>query len=245
MPVNEELKALLKRKIERIPVRKIAVISLIFLFFVFLLITLLIVVFSINEFEAILSRELQEERNPAMDFYMKAASLFGETQIALPMIIGTAFLFAAFGYMKEGIFMLFTSVGSVINFGLKILINRQRPTADLVEILGETSHQSFPSGHTVHYVVFFGMLMILFFRIRRIRLWVRLLIALFCLFLIFSIPFSRVYLGAHWTTDVLAGFIEGIVILSALLYLYFNKTNSWSKLNRRGYVKERPYHTLN
>jgi len=235
MPLKKEFKAILKREIERIPIRRIAVWTIIFLITAFLLIALFIAFFSTAEFEAILSRELQEERNPAMDFYMKATSVFGETHVATPMIIGSAILFAVFGYIKEGIFMLFTSVASIINFGIKALVNRQRPTGDLVEILGETSHQSFPSGHTVHYVVFFGMFMILFFQIRKINLWTRLFAALICLFLIFSVPFSRVYLGAHWATDVLAGFIEGVVLLSGLLYLYFRKTHSWNKLNRRGY----------
>ena len=229
------LKDFLNKELKRIPITTITIYSLLFLLAVFLALTAFVLFFSPSEFEAILSRELQEDRNPLMDWYMKTVSLFGENEVAVPMIAATAVAFAAFGYFKEGIFIILSSLGSVINFGIKLLVNRQRPTDDLVAVLTEVHHQSFPSGHTVHYVVYFGLLMILVFRIRKIALWFRLVVALLCLALIFSVPFSRVYLGAHWTTDVTAGFIEGLLILSALLYFYFGKSHWMTGWNRKRY----------
>lgn len=229
------LKDFLKKELKRIPLATIAIYSLLFLLAAFLALTAFVLIFSPSEFEAVLSRELQEDRNPLMDGYMKMVSLFGENETAVPMIAATAAAFAVFGYFKEGIFIILTSLASVINFGVKLLVNRQRPTDDLVAVLIEVRHQSFPSGHTVHYVVYFGLLMILVFRIRKLALWFRLLVAFFCLTLIFSVPFSRVYLGAHWTTDVTAGFIEGLLILSALLYFYFKKSHWMTRWNRRSY----------
>jgi membrane-associated phospholipid phosphatase len=219
-----------RNQLHKINFRKLSVTFLISISILFLLLTLFISFFSISDFEAILTRELQEERNPLFDFFMITVSLFGENYVAIPMIIGTSLLFYLFNYKLEAIFMLATSLGSVFNFGLKVLINRQRPTADLVEKITETSHQSFPSGHTVHYVVFFGMLLVLSLKIKANPVWAKIIIAMLCITLIIAVPFSRVYLGAHWTTDVIAGFFFGILVLSGLLFMYF-------KLQKRGFLQ--------
>jgi len=220
-----------RNQLHKINFRKLSITFLIGISFLFLLLTIFISFFSISEFEAALTKELQEERNPLLDFFMITVSKFGENQVATPMIIGTSLVFYLFKYKLEALFILATSLGSLFNFGLKLLINRQRPTADLVEKITETSHQSFPSGHTVHYVVYFGMLLVISIKIKAIPVWAKTVIALFCITLIFSVPFSRVYLGAHWTTDVIAGFFFGILVLSGLLFWYF-------KLQKKGFLQK-------
>lgn len=219
-----------RNQLHKINFRKLSIAFLVGISILFLLLTLFISFFSISQFEATLTKELQENRNPFFDFIMVTVSLFGENEVATPMIIGASLLFYLFKYKLEALFMLATSLGSLFNFGLKLLVNRQRPTADLVEKITETSHQSFPSGHTVHYVVFFGMLLVLTLKIKAIPVWAKVIIAVFCLSLILSVPFSRVYLGAHWTTDVIAGFFFGILVLSGLLFLYF-------KMQKKGFLQ--------
>ncbi len=219
-------------RLNKINFRKLAIIFLIGLAAGFLLLTLIISIFSIQEFEATLTKELQEERNQLLDKYMLIVSLFGENQVATPMIISTAIIFWLFRYRLEGLFMLLTSLGSVMNFGMKLLINRQRPTDDLVQKITETSNQSFPSGHTVHYVVYFGLLLFFVLEIKAIPVWLKVVISIICLTLIISVPFSRVYLGAHWTTDVIAGFFFGLLVLAGLLFFYF-------KLQKRDFLQSK------
>jgi membrane-associated phospholipid phosphatase len=198
---------------------------LIVLLLLFLAITIVVKLYSIEEFEAFFSKQLQARQNPILNWYMLFISFFGERPIAITMIAATTAGFLYFGYVREGFYIMLTAVASIINYFLKMIFNRPRPTDQLVEIIAGAENQSFPSGHTVHYVVFFGMLMIMSVRLKSMPAWLRLFIFLFSMVMILSVPFSRVYLGAHWTSDVMAGFIIGILILSVLLSFYFRSTN--------------------
>ncbi|QEC75292.1 phosphatase PAP2 family protein [Mucilaginibacter ginsenosidivorax] len=62
-------------------------------------------------------------------------------------------------------------------------------------------------------------------RLEAIPKAIKIVVSAICLFLIFMIPVSRVYLGAHWFTDVLGGFLLGIICLYILSYQYL-KTES-------------------
>ncbi|RYZ95112.1 MAG: phosphatase PAP2 family protein, partial [Sphingobacteriaceae bacterium] len=107
---------------------------------------------------------------------------------------------------------------------VKMLVNRPRPGANVVRVIEETRQQSFPSGHTQFYVIFFGFIIVLMYNLKSLPVWLRLSCTILSLLLIFTIPFSRIYLGAHWFTDVLGGFFMGILCLSALAYFYLRKT---------------------
>jgi undecaprenyl-diphosphatase len=170
-----------------------------------------------------LTREIQEEDHPAFDIFMKAVSVFGVNEVAIGSIVGTSILFMVLSMQREAIFILLTSMASVVNFGLKLLVARPRPTEDLVQVFHKAYNNSFPSGHTVHYIVFFGFLVVLLFRLKNMNKFLRAFLIIFFLTLIFSVPFSRVYLGVHWFTDVLAGFLLGLIFLAWLLYFYFKK----------------------
>lgn len=169
------------------------------------------------------SEEVQEYKSPFLQFLMKAISWFGSSWVAVAMVVGSAALFAAFRYVKEALFVLLTSVIWVVTYGIKVLINRPRPSADIVEVIVQANHQSFPSGHTSFYVVFFGFLIFLMLFRHEIHRIIRYAVIVFSLFLILSVPFSRIYLGAHWFTDVSAGFILGLLVLYILIRLYLSK----------------------
>ena len=168
------------------------------------------------------SEEMQEDRSPLLDASMKFVSWFGVRTVAVTMVLLTALIFWLLKYKRETWFILLTLISSVIVYGIKILVNRPRPTADLVEIVQKAQHQSFPSGHTTFYIVFFGFLTFLMYCLREIPNGIRVAVGVVALSLIFSIPFSRVYLGDHWLTDVLGGIFLGLILLSGLIYGYLN-----------------------
>ncbi len=104
--------------------------------------------------------------------------------------------------------------GMVLNLILKDIFQRTRPHFD-DPIVTLTSY-SFPSGHTIVATTLYGALCA--FVISRVRGWLwRVVAILVALFMIVLVGFSRIYLGAHYLSDVLAAMVEGVFWLSLCL----------------------------
>jgi len=189
----------------------------------FLALTALVLLFPPSIVDREFSEEIQEHQNPGLDVLMKFISMFGYMPLSMCMVLATAALFYLFKFKKESLFVLFTLGSGAISSGLKILIDRPRPTEDLVKIIEKANHNSFPSGHTLFYVVFFGFVVLLMYHLKQINRQLRYMVIVFCFFLVFSVPLSRIYLGAHWFTDVLGGFLIGLLYLSFLIIMYLRK----------------------
>src|SRR5262249_40865881 len=97
------------------------------------------------------------------------------------------------------------------NEALKYLFHCARPA--LEHPLVTLPSYSFPSGHAVAATVFYGFAAILLGSYIAAKVW-RIVISLAAVAVILMVGLSRVYLGAHYPTDVLAGFLEGVTWLS-------------------------------
>lgn len=106
-----------------------------------------------------------------------------------------------------------TSTG--VMFLLKRIFNRQRP---LTPLLFEAEGLSFPSGHAMISFTFYGLLIYIIWQ-SKFALWLKWLLGLFFLTLIFFIGFSRIYLQVHYATDVMAGFCVGLIWLSISIWV--------------------------
>jgi len=157
---------------------------------------------------------------------MRFISWFGYMPNSIFIVLVPAVCLFIFKYKKEAVFVLLTLLAGVVSSLVKLLVNRPRPLPNLVRIIEKTRQQSFPSGHVLFYVVFFGFIAFLMYRLDRLPALIRWLTGISCLLLIFLVPISRIYLGAHWFTDVLAGFLLGILCLYALIYYYLKDTPS-------------------
>ena len=201
--------------------RKKAVYVVLGLILLFLLLTAFVSLLPTTFIDLEFSEEIQEHNFPLLDMVMKGVSWFGTQWVAISLALGAASIFLLVGFRREALFLSLTLLSSVVAFGIKVLVNRPRPTEDLVRIVEKAQHQSFPSGHTTYYVTFFGFLIFLLFRLRQVPQFVRWSVGVFSLLLILTVPFSRVYLGDHWFTDVVAGFVLGLISLIILISLYF------------------------
>jgi len=98
---------------------------------------------------------------------------------------------------------------------LKQLFNRPRP---LIPLLEPVKGLSFPSGHAMMSVTFYGLLILLVWEYITNRFWKWLLTSLLVI-LILLIGFSRIYLRLHYFSDVMAGFAAGIIWLSLCVWI--------------------------
>ena len=170
--------------------------------------------------------ELKEQANPLFDILMKWVSDLGEVAIAMALTAIAIVTFAVKRHWIEAIFMLATTSSVLLAFVLKELIHRTRPFPldqnatgiNATGIIQSINEYSYPSGHVLFFVVFFGFFAYL--------AWIhfagrtRAIVIAICGALILLIGPSRVFLGAHWASDVLGSYIIGTIWLFLLILAY-------------------------
>lgn len=108
--------------------------------------------------------------------------------------------------------------GSMIGWILKYLFDRPRP--DSIYQMVETYGAAFPSAHSIYAAVLSCLIIFMFHKHRHARL-----ITFFACFWSVGMGFSRVYLGAHYPTDVIAGWSIALIWV-AVLWLQFSQNTS-------------------
>lgn len=141
---------------------------------------------------------------------MRIVTALGYYWVVLPLLALVALLFYRRGWRLSAILLCVSAVGSfLLTTMFKSVFERARP--ELFDSGYHASFYSFPSGHATVAVGFYGMLtLILAYRLRGFARWA---VVLSGVLVVLLIGFSRLYLGVHYPTDVLAGY------LSALLWL--------------------------
>ena len=169
--------------------------------------------------------QLQKQRHPWFRGFMQAVSEVGFWQWATPQTVGIAAIFWALRFRLEAIFILLTSSSTILNMLVKRLVKRPRPTQELVTVVRVINEPSFPSGHVMHYTNFYGLLIYLLATNWRSGKRRNTLISL-CTLLIACIGPSRIYLGAHWPSDVMAGYMYGGLWFAGIMALYL-RIKAW------------------
>lgn len=169
-----------------------------------------------------ITQEFQESQSPWLRFTMLAVSYPGSNSILFSLLVLlTAMLFWELGLRLEALVISGLSVVSaVLNGVIKLLVARPRPKAPLVEILQAVSGQSFPSGHVMAYIAYFGLLFSLGIILFRGKRWWRMALLIISAFFVVIVGPSRIYLGAYWASDVLGAYLIGGVLLGTALWLY-------------------------
>lgn len=138
----------------------------------------------------------------------------GTLQIICGVIVAALF---ALWDRRAGWLLLIGSGASLIDNLLKVSFQRHRPTADLVNVVSQVPGYSFPSGHAVFYT--WLAVMVAAALAPRLRPGFRPLLWTAAGALILIACLGRVYVGAHWPTDVLGGFLIGLGWSALVLWI--------------------------
>jgi membrane-associated phospholipid phosphatase len=150
---------------------------------------------------------LRSDASPGLTTLMLAASLTANGKVAVPLAILLAALIFRFGSRSDGLLYVGACLGGeVLHLALKAVIRHHRPVG-ISPKLTDAGWYSFPSGHTMLAVIIFGLAAFLLTRTSG-RL-VRALALLVAGALVVLVAASRVYLGAHWPSDVVGAALAG------------------------------------
>lgn len=149
---------------------------------------------------------------------MRGLSFIGEPWVVF--IIGLAGFLAAAGRPRPAIerAFIYSGIAYGINILLKLMLHRRRPHGRIIRTLGMQSY-SFPSGHAFGTVILYGLLADL--ALKHVGHPFNFVLGFLLAAIIILTGVSRVYLGSHYPTDVIAGWILGAVSLALVIRLAF------------------------
>ena len=138
-------------------------------------------------------------------FVTDVGDIYGYAIFLLLLTLMSIFVFKNWKYTVQIVLVLLLS--AVSNLMLKRFVDRARPG---IEHLVSVETLSYPSGHAMSAMAFYGFLMYLFYRFK-INIFLKVVIILLLGLLILSIGLSRIYLGVHFPSDIAGGYIAGFI----------------------------------
>jgi membrane-associated phospholipid phosphatase len=157
---------------------------------------------------------LRQLHSPALDTLARIVSALG-SEVLVALLVGLLVLFVLQRRWGAAVSLLLVWAGAqLLNNLLKDFYQRARPEAVTAGLLQAQAY-SFPSGHAMVSAAFYGYLAYLSWRV--LNGWKRVAATVFLVLLVLLIGLSRMYLGVHYLTDVVAGYVAGFVWTDAVI----------------------------
>jgi undecaprenyl-diphosphatase len=188
----------------------------------FLFLAIMAAFFDYFPADVYLAHRAQEIDVPCFGGFVDFVNALGLSWVVVPLTVGLAVLLAMRNAWLEGALVAFTFLPRYVNGWIKDAVDRPRPSRDLVQITSHVpSDSSFPSGHTLGAAVLFGTL---FFVMPALVPWrpLRWLLQGGCLLMVAAAGPARIYVGVHWPSDVLGGYVLALLFLIPALAALFS-----------------------
>jgi membrane-associated phospholipid phosphatase len=184
-----------------------------------------------------ITHEFQENQAPWLSWLMTAISYIGDQNwLSIGLVVLAVVIFWIVDLRLEAIIIAVVyALSGLLNALIKIIVNRPRPNASVVDVIQAATGKSFPSGHVMSYVAFWGLLFtfgVILFDGRR---WWRIALLVISAFFVVMVGPSRIYLGAHWASDVLGAYLIETALIGIALFIYL-------QLDKRGVLASRKEH---
>ena len=164
------------------------------------------------------ARWIQSLEAPALEAVMRVLTHLGSAvgvAVVVAIVAGWALLRRS--RALAGVLVAGAVVAEASSWLLKSVFRRERPEPFLLDVVPLTTY-AFPSTHAMVSAAVYGTIAII---VARLRPSLAPLAYIAALLLVIAVGFSRIVLGVHWTTDVLAGFAAGgLVLVAAMLALW-------------------------
>lgn len=205
--------------------------QLFFYFGFILLVSFLILTYFVKKdgnfiFDLQITNAIQLISTPGFDQLMTFVSFMGNYYQSIALLVIVTAFFLVIDKKKEALFLFVSTAGvSLMSLILKAFVARPRPSPDLIHQVGEyLRNDSFPSGHVLFAMGFFGILLYFSFIFLKKKILRYTLVSLLSLCIIFM-GISRIYLGAHWFSDTLGSYLIGMVWLMLVTFFYRRNRN--------------------
>lgn len=199
----------------------------------FIFISLLISDQKIIDFDSNVIAAIQGLESPFITKVMKFFTFIGSAPVVIVLsIILIIFLYKVLHHRLELILFISAIIGSaVLNQILKQVFHRVRPNFHrLIDIEG----YSFPSGHAMNAFTVYAILSFLLWRHIPSR-WGRSILIVFSVFMIIAIGISRIYLGVHYPSDIIGGYLaSGFWLIVAIWFFQFYQEKLYNKRYKSG-----------
>lgn len=165
------------------------------------------------------SHRLQTLDATAFDGALSWAERLSDFPLALIAWLGSVAILLLAQQRQAALLLLATVLIRPANILLKELVDRPRPSSQLVEVSRQPGDPSFPSGHTVAVVALYGFLFYLAGRLIR-PLLLRMLAQAACVYVIAFTAMERIHRGHHWFSDIYGGALFAGLYLALLIRIW-------------------------